>query len=259
MSTTDKLPLLIRGVEGALTSVAAGSSATLSTEKILSGRGNMILCDVMSNVTRGNQVGATINVQLGGKTVLINTMMQHVFEAWPRCYRLTPVVQHGGQQINIILDNVGGAGTNGMTFHMYHENQFAESGPIMDEWNRKMYNPFLNIHTQDILTQVVAGSKTGTSGTLAIPDDRGDVIGIQLIVDTNSDANVLRTLLSVSVGGIKIFDNVNAGLGLPLQTRPNTIFPIFIPGGESIEIGVDTSNSAVAIRAGVRLYFGGKK
>lgn len=242
----DRLPLLIQGFD--LPDVAAGGN--IGDRFVLEKhRGRTIYIDPMLNESNAAVLDCNITVALGGKTVLENsTLYEHDFAAWPRAYRLTECDAGPGQTLSVTLDNPNAFVAVSSNLHVYYENPYLNP-KFLAAFNASK----VNLKHKDYIQNNIAGAKQ-VQNKFDLPKERGDIIGVQIVVHSNGITPLYQSRISILVNGDKILDNAGLLLGAYQCGRPMLTLPCFIERASTVEILVD-NNGATDFYAGARFYF----
>jgi hypothetical protein len=110
---------------------------------------------------------------------------------------------------------------------------------------------------QDFIFTGAGGIKPELSQQFTVPNNNGQVVGIQLLSyeTAGGTAPILLNTGTVTFNGVNIFENVLIGYGNGVSTRPQ-IFPVIIEEGTTFQFSVDSSRTVGTYKFGVRLYFG---
>lgn len=252
-------PLLLRGLysspSGANNSIIAVAATPLIwSNSIEEGRGNMTMLDVIaSNFSAPDGTpGGNFSVSIGGMVVLQNqNINRYAWNNFPRSYEILQINQPPGQTIEL---NYLPTTTTGAVVHCYHFNQYAIPSIIAARNT--------SILKQRIVTFAAAFAPNvdlAQSQSFTIPTGIGNVVGIELNTynEGAADDTVQTSLISLLVGGVKIFDEVAPLLFFEGSGRPGLIFPILIRPGQTLQFQAITDLAAGPgdMIVEMRLYF----
>jgi hypothetical protein len=261
MGNTTILPLLVKGYNTDLNGVSNNTlpvtAGVISWNNVFdSGRGNVIALDAVE--TGRPQVyiadtGATATISVAGVQVISGVNASDFAPyANPGNYYITPITQPGGQTLALQLS--GGSGSHGLQVLAFYENPYAT--PLMKS---KLNYSRLKRKYQSFFQTVTSVDKNVQSQLFTIPQAQGNVVGIELVSYLNTAGNLTDlglSTVSVYINGTSIIENTLSVYGMNACTRP-TIFPIFIKGGNTLSLAVNSSNCAALpnFTVGVKLYF----
>lgn len=214
----------------------------------------MVALDVVPTirVNQWSSLQATFDVYVSGVAVIQQgTLVNYQIGSFARSYELTQLRQPAGQTIGLTV--VGETGNNqGAILHIYHENNNATPA-IIAARNKSI----LKQRTIELGGTLLGGSKVAKFATdFTIPKSMGNVVAVQFLVnDTADGSDAAKTILTVSMGGTNIFQNVCGAAFNTQSARPGLIFPILIRGGETFNVTADTSAVGIGNALYIRLKF----
>lgn len=252
------LPLLIKGFfanENLTNNTIVGVAAVPIqwNNTITEGRGDLVMLDVIASnlaAVDGTTAGM-FSVSIGGMVVLQNQeIIRYAVTAFPRSFEFLQLAQPPGQTIEFSYLPTA---TVGGIVHCYHFNQFAIPSIVAARNTAALKQRIVSFRAAFVFNVPIAESEKFT-----IPSGIGNVVGIELntYIDDPADDVALRSVVSVLIGGIKVFDDVSAMLFFPGTGRPGLIFPCLVRPGQTFVFQANTDAATVGtLTVEIRLYF----
>jgi hypothetical protein len=254
----NKTPLILRGFYNNANSSAAGTSDAVAanttwTNVLPTGRGKLIMIDLLeaqnfAGITWAPNGQATL--KLGGQSLFLNAVMSTKnIQALPAPL---PVLMDGGQTIQLNLNWPAGISPEKTTAWAVCNFENPYDTP---EIRNAINYAAAKQRTYDFVSQFAFGIKSNKK-SFTIPSGMGNIVGIQLIGGDNTNGSSIGISIGqVIVDGVQIIQDCPAGMA-QISSLRNTIWPILIEGGNTLEIDLDTSNAGAGnIFWGVKLFF----
>jgi len=259
MNTT-QLPLLVKGynsdLSGANSSLPATASAVQWNNVLDSGRGNLIALDALQSGAYqffGRNTPALVTISLAGIQVISGIDADDFAPiAHPGDYFIMPINQPGGQTLGLILGQ--SSGNNGLQVLAFYENKYSTP-----QYKQKLMYARLKRRVQAFYYNVTTNAANQISQDFTVPQSQGNVVGLEFsswINSTGNPTDLGTSLITITVNGTSIIENLLCSYGAKYNTRPQ-LFPIFIQGGNTIKFNVNASGALAApnFSVGVKLYF----
>lgn len=261
------LPLLIKGYNSTLSGGSDSITPTAASQNwqnvLDTGRGDLIGIDVLQT-GRLNAIGsssainedATASVLVGGVSVITECeVSDFALCSYPGAYFVSKLKQPGGQTLSW-QRSAAATGVYGAQVLGFYENKAGTRQDVREALNTAK----LKRRYQDFIFTGAGGIKPELSQQFTVPNNNGQVVGIQLLSYETAAGGTPPVLLNtgtVTFNGVNIFENVLIGYGNGVSTRPQ-IFPVIIEEGTTFQFSVDSSRTAAgdSYKFGVRLYFG---
>lgn len=243
-------PLLIQGIssdQNSANSTLKPAGALTNggwTNKIQSGRGNLVLIDFIPTnqdyTSNTFKVLGIFSYQVGGQTVVQSAQVNgYLVSAFARSNEILMLDQPAGQSVKLSLDTQGGF--TGLVVHHYFENKFS-----IPEVIQARHINTLKQRIQEFRHTFASGLKGGISALFNVPTGIGNIVGLEFILNCSTNNEIAsQALFSMSVDGVQILDNAAGALFLNVSARPGLIFPIVIRSGSTFQLFADTSAVAV--------------
>lgn len=253
-------PLLIQGEfsnsQGTQRSLIPGAGIGSWNNTIKIGRGDLIGIDpITTNIDAAGSLANTGNFTyyVSGQQVLDTAQLSnYAVTNKAGSYEILPVRQPGGQSVKIDYNNL--ATNTGIMVHHFFENKFAIPSIIQARMNSA-----LKPRIKTFNWSFVNGTKLNGGASYAVPTGLGNVVAVEVFttISTGTIKPLTLNLFTISVGGITIFEDVNAAAFSAQTHRPAQILPILIRPGETFTATCDTSDNATVstMTLTLKLYF----